>query len=115
MAARDIVLRLLITARDQASSVLRGLVGALGRVAVGTAAIGAAVGGWVLTRLLTQAATDAEALAVQMRVLQATIDATGGAAGLTAEEVSALAERLAETTNQPVGWGEERTPTIPRL
>lgn len=100
MAARDIVLRLLITARDQASSVLRGLVGALGRVAVGTAAIGAAVGGWVLTRLLTQAATDAEALAVQMRVLQATIDATGGAAGLTAEEVSALAERLAETTTQ---------------
>jgi hypothetical protein len=112
MAAKDFALRLLITARDTATSVLHKLTGSLGTVedaaakaAKGIAKIGAAIVGigtglatWVVGSLLVQSAKDAESLDRQMRTLEGTIAATGGAAGLTAKQIDAMARRLDEAT-----------------
>jgi hypothetical protein len=59
----------------------------------------AALGGFAAAKRVYNDVTDAaETLDVQMRKIEATIQATGGAAGLSATEISAMAERLDEAT-----------------
>ena len=112
MAARDIRLRILVGARDQASTVLARLragINAVGASALKAAAniakigaaIGAAVkaaGAWALGRLLGESAAAAETLQRQMFTLEQLIAQTGRSGQVTAEQLSAVAERLDEAT-----------------
>lgn len=91
MAAKDTVTRILITAKDEASSVFTSFQRHAGKIAI-------AVAGYFGVRLFGDSVKQAEALDVQMRKLEATIEATGGAAGLTAQDIDAMARRLDEAT-----------------
>ena len=112
MADRNLALKLLISAQDGASRVLTGIAGTVDRVgtaakraAVDLAKIGgaltaaaAAAGTWAMGRLLGESADAAERLEAQMAVLRQAVQQTGGAAGLSAEEISAMAEDLDAAT-----------------
>lgn len=69
--------------------------GLRGKIAAALAALG---GFAAAKRVYDDVTGAAETLDVQMRKIEATIQATGGAAGLTAAEISAMAERLDEAT-----------------
>lgn len=91
MAAKDIATRILITAKDEASSVFTSLQRHAGKIAT-------AIAGYFSIKMFGRAVEEAEALDVQMRKLEGVIGATGGAAGLTAQEIDEMARRLDEAT-----------------
>ncbi|MFN3879798.1 MAG: phage tail length tape measure family protein [Nitrincola lacisaponensis] len=98
MSRRNLAIRLLISAKDEASGVLGGLRRNAGKVA-------AAITGYFSIRFFKGAIDEAEALDVQLRKLEAVIEATGGAAGLTAQEIDEMARRLdAATTGSAAGF-----------
>lgn len=93
MAIRDnLLIRLLITARDQASDTLKGVVGSMRDLLAQVIAWGAAF-------LSFGSSIDAAAkLEEQMGKLRGAIEATGGAAGLTAEDIDEMARSLGDTS-----------------
>jgi methyl-accepting chemotaxis protein len=93
MSLRDnLLIRLLITARDNASDKLKAITASVRGLVVQVVA-------WAAAFLSLKGAVDAaEALEVQMGKLRGAIAATGGAAGLTAEEIDTMARNLDEAT-----------------
>lgn len=83
MADRNLALSILISARDQASSVIANIRNNIVSFAsIATAALGAA--------LFKGAIDDAEQLEAQTRKLEAIIKTTGGTAGVTAEQINKM-------------------------
>lgn len=96
-ANQNLLVQLLITAKDQSSSVLQAVgqaVASLGRTILDAAK--SAVDFQFPT--LKASTDDAQRLEKQMGALRAAIDATGGAAGLTAEDIDVMARNLDEAT-----------------
>ncbi|MCP5197546.1 MAG: phage tail length tape measure family protein [Gammaproteobacteria bacterium] len=91
------VLQFLITAKDEATSTLGKIGGALSQ-------LGGVVTGVAKSAIhlvfpdFGDSVRAAEALEIQMGKLRAGIEATGGTAGLTAEEIDEMARRLDEAT-----------------
>ncbi|MCP5196980.1 MAG: phage tail length tape measure family protein [Gammaproteobacteria bacterium] len=91
------VLQFLITAKDEATSTLSKIGGALSQ-------LGGVVTGVAKSAIhlvfpdFGDSVRAAEALEIQMGKLRAGIEATGGTAGLTAEEIDEMARRLDEAT-----------------
>lgn len=98
MAERNLAVKLLIDAKDQASSVLAKVGSGFAKLTAGITAAGTAVAAWAGTKLFGDSVRAAEDLERQMGKLNGAIEATGGAAGLTAEEIDAMARRLDEAT-----------------
>lgn len=91
----NLVTKIIISARDEASSVFEKLKANAGKVAAGIAAF---FGTKALAGAINSSIEAANKLDQQMRVLEQTVEATGGAAGLTAEELDDMARRLDEAT-----------------
>lgn len=92
MTNNNLLINLLITARDQASDTLKGVVGSMRDLLAQVIAWGAAF-------LSFGSSIDAAAkLEEQMGKLRGVIEATGGAAGLTAEDIDEMARRLGDTS-----------------
>jgi len=103
MSAKDLALKLLITARDEASGVLGRVSGALGKFAGIVLGVGSVASLAGLVQGLMSAAESAEGADKAQRILQATLDATGQAAGLTAADIADLAKELAGSTDLTKG------------
>ena len=114
MASNNPGIKILIGAKDEASSVISGVGNALkklGSMAVdvfkgisntvldmsGLKSLTDAFGGG-FGNLFTDSVKAAQRLEEQMGMLEKVIQATGGAAGLTAEDIDAMARRLDEAT-----------------
>lgn len=93
MSIRDnLFIRLLISAKDDASDKIKGITSSVGGLVAKVVAS-------ALAFLSFKGALDAaEALEVQMGKLRGAVAATGGAAGLTAEEIDVMARNLDEAT-----------------
>lgn len=93
MATRDnLIIRLLISARDQASGTVNGITQSLRGMLTQVLAWGAAL------LSLNSVVDAAEKLETQMGALRGAIAATGGAAGLTAEDIDRMAREIDEAT-----------------
>lgn len=94
MAARDLVTRLVIKARDEASSVLGGVQQALSGIGVKVAAVATAIAGYFGIRLFADAVDSA-------RGFEAQLDRVAAVSGASAEQMAALkaaAEEMGATT-----------------
>lgn len=91
MASNKLALKLLINAKDRASSVFAKLRSNAGKVA-------GAIVGYFGVRFFKNAIDDAEELQRQVGTLEGIIKSTGGAAGLTADEIVTMSKRLDEQT-----------------
>lgn len=93
MSLRDnLLIRLLITAKDDASDKIKGITASLRGLALRVVA-------WAAAFLSLKSAVDAaEALEVQMGKLRAVIKATGGEADFTAENIDRMARDIDEAT-----------------
>lgn len=90
-------LKLLITAKDEATNVLKGIGGVL-KTGIGLAAGAAVAGVTALGGVLAMSAKEAMAAEEVQAQLAAVLASTKGAAGMTADSVNALAESLSNVT-----------------
>mgnify|MGYP001810230126 CR=1 FL=1 len=96
--AENLALKILISARDQASGVLKGIAGAVTSVGTVAAGVGATLAGFFGLASIFEGVKAAAALEEEMGGLQATIDATGGAAGVTADQILEMSRRIGDPT-----------------
>ncbi|MCB1921978.1 MAG: hypothetical protein KDJ28_18675, partial [Candidatus Competibacteraceae bacterium] len=86
----NLLLQLIVSAKDEASSIL-------GRIGGALADLTRAAIGFVFPDF-GDSVKAAENLEIQMGKLRAGIESTGGTAGLTAEQIDEMARRLDEAT-----------------
>lgn len=95
-AMRDLAVRLLISARDQASTVITGVVTTASKAFAALAALVGSLSALFSAGVFAGAATESKDLESQLLKLEATIKATGGAAGYSVAQIDELARSMGD-------------------
>ncbi|WP_295443068.1 phage tail length tape measure family protein [uncultured Thiodictyon sp.] len=107
MAIKDLAIKLLISARDEASGTINRLSKHINGLAASVLGIGAA--GWGLDKLWKSLSAGAAAAGQgeqNLNILKTTLEATGYAAGMSADDVARLANEIDKSTT--LGKGQAR-------